>query len=124
MKFMASGVALSAAIITSPSFSRSSSSTMMTILPFLMSSRASSTLAIAILHYLFSTLTACFLSYAHCSLLTATGCHLLRCLICPLCSHMYKENRDRSRFLAQPSGIFQRNGREYQSRCLLYRLGP
>ena len=40
MKLMASGVTFSAAIARSPSFSRSSSSTMMTILPALMSSVA------------------------------------------------------------------------------------
>ena len=47
MKFIASGVTFSAAITTSPSFSRSSSSTMMTILPFLTSSITSSMRAIA-----------------------------------------------------------------------------
>ena len=42
IKFIASGVVFSAAIIRSPSFSLSSSSTRMIILPFLMSSIASS----------------------------------------------------------------------------------
>ena len=42
MKFMASGVTASAAMVRSPSFSRSSSSTRITILPFLISSIACS----------------------------------------------------------------------------------
>ena len=43
MKLIASGVTISAAIARSPSFSRSSSSTMMTMRPALISSTASST---------------------------------------------------------------------------------
>ena len=46
MKLMASGVMHSAAIARSPSFSRSSSSTMMTIFPALTSAIASSTVAV------------------------------------------------------------------------------
>src|SRR5918998_2279641 len=42
MKFMSSSVTSSAAIVKSPSFSRSSSSQTMTILPFLISSMTSS----------------------------------------------------------------------------------
>lgn len=45
MKLMASGVTISAAMVRSPSFSRSSSSTRMTILPLRISSMASSMLA-------------------------------------------------------------------------------
>jgi len=48
MKLTASGVTNSAAMQRSPSFSRSSSSTRMTILPFLMSSIASGIVLIAI----------------------------------------------------------------------------
>ena len=52
MKLMTSGVTFSAAIVRSPSFSRSSSSTTTTILPARMSSMASGMLANAILWFL------------------------------------------------------------------------